>query len=85
MLTGISPRITLHNFFTNNKSGKKSDDGEYNLSKSSKSTKINKAASITNLRNERIKIKKVFATISTKIEETKNEEFYLTDSDDDDK
>ena len=49
MLTESSPSITLNKRTTNNKSGKQSDDGKSRSSKSIKSMKNSKGASITKL------------------------------------
>ena len=78
----MSPSITLHKTITNNKSGKKSDDGENKYSKSGKSTKTSKAASIMKLHKYQIKTKNTFTTLNTKTKDMENEDSYLTDSDD---
>ena len=77
--------ITQHHIakktITNTNSDKQSDDEKSKSSKSIKSAKINKAASITKLRNYQIKTKKEFTTLNTIIEEIDNEESDLTNSD----
>ena len=61
------------------------DDEKSKYSKSSYSTNTSKAASITKRCNYQIKIKKVFTTFNTIIEEMENEDSDLTDSYDDNK
>ena len=58
--------------FTNTTSEKQSDGDKYNLIKSSKSTKTIKVVSKTKLRNSRIKMKRSFTTLNTRIEEMEN-------------
>ena len=69
----------------NANSYKQKDNDKSKPSKSSKSRNTNKAASIMNLRNSQIKMKKVFTTLNTIIKDMDNEDSYLTNSDEDDK
>ena len=79
------PASNFKKTITNTKSGEESDEVEYKLSISSKSTKNSKAASITKLHYYNIKTKKTLTTLITKIEDMKNEHFDLNNSYDDGK
>ena len=68
---------------TNPDINKESDYDKSNISKSGKSTKTNKAASIMKLHNSRIIMKKSFTTLNTKVEKMEIEDSDLINSDDD--
>ena len=63
----MSPSPTLHKKITNTERGNQSDERRSKLSKSINSTETIKAESITKLHKYKIKVKKVFTTLNTKI------------------